>query len=170
MKQRLHKPKAYTQSFRLVAAIALAAISILVKVAQAPADQNVKIKGGAEQLAKGLTAATQAEADPRRGFPSALGRALTFGFSIDRFQVTVLTWTDIDRENLRLLGAVLNIPKEFFATYPQFAGCDSTAYARGTCRFDIDFSKGNPQVINSPAPFLHDYKTSDASQGLSNHL
>lgn len=170
MKKLSTQIKNTTESFRLLIAIVLVGLCILVKTSHGPSAIDIRSSDGAEHLATELPIATQAEPNPRKSFPGALGQALTFGFQIETHHVTVLTWQDIDREKLRLLGAVLSIPKEFFNTHAALAGCDQLSYSRGQCRFDVDFASGSPVVIGGPNALLHDYKTSDASQDLPVHL
>lgn len=155
---------------RLMVASGFIVASLILRSFLAAAPQRPDRKEGAERLATELPPASQLDSNPRKIFANSLGKTLTSGFEIEKHHITVLTWSDVDRANLKLQGAVLNIPIEFFKTHQDFSGCDARTYARGTCRFDLDFSTGNLQILNSQPTAAHDFKTSDVSSGASNHL
>lgn len=172
MRNQVRSFRSILAQYRLYIAIGLVSLFAILKVVIGPNQVDQMVRGGAETVAADLPAVAVMDQDPRRAFAGALGRALTFGFEIDEVShthVTVLTWVDVDRTNLRLNGAVLDIPKEYFVTHPLYLGCDLATYNRGKCRFMIDFATGSPKPMAQTIA-IHDFKTSDASSGLSNHL
>lgn len=156
---------------RLVAAALLVLSLLALRSYLTPTTlEKTEKKEGAERLAADLPAVTQMDVDPRKSFANTLGKTLTSGMSISGTRVTVLTWSDVDRTNLKLLGAVLNIPASYFADHPSFAGCDQTSYMHGQCRFDLDFSSGSVQIVNTQPSVAHNYKTSEVGNGAAHHL
>lgn len=152
--------------FVLVAVLAMCAIGTYTF--WQPRNAHPEIREGAERLANDLPAVAQIDSDPRKTFANSLGKILTVGFDWQGSHVTVLTWNDVDRTKMKLLGAVLDIPPEVFARQPNLAGCDQASYNRGQCRFDLDFSAGTLQIFSADTKVA--YKTSDADTATSRHL
>ena len=170
MKQTVLKHPFAIPHRRLTGAVVLVLLLVGLRAVLKPSQSLLEQREGAERLASDLPAITQMDTDPRKGFANALGKILTSGFDISGSHVTVLTWADVDRSNMKLLGAVLNIPAAFFVAHPTFSGCDHASYLHGQCRFDLDFSSGTLQIVNTQPSIAHNYKTSEIGNGASHHL
>lgn len=170
MKQ-LTVPNPFARSHRRLTGATLLVLGLIaVRAYFSPQNSLLEQREGAERLASDLPAVTQMNPDPRKSFATSLGRTLTSGIDIAGVHITVQTWDDVDRTHLKLLGAVLNIPMSFFVDHPTFSGCDQLSYTRGQCRFDLDFSSGSLQIVNTQPSAAHNYKTSEVGNGSSLHL
>jgi hypothetical protein len=170
MKQILFRQPFAIPHPRLTGAVVLVLVLLGLRSILQPSQSTLEQRAGAEHLAFDLPAITHMDPDPRKAFPNSLGKILTSGFDMSGSHVTVLTWADVDRANLKLLGAVLNVPTAFFAGHATFFGCDQASYLHGQCRFDLDFSSGTLQIVNTQPSIAHNYKTSEVGIGASHHL